>query len=146
MLDPPPPQDRPPGDQSIRPQMEFSPHKTSLQVNFENSDPPSSPAAKRQKPGDNPLGETIDSADIEDEDDNNSILNKVDLNVLPTVNSTGACSLCSDEVNPIHILTCCSCSRRFHPECPDLQNLSNRGIKVAPKPTYVGHFNHIMKS
>ena len=146
MLDPPPPQDRPPGDQSIQPQMEFSPHKTSLRVNFENSDPPSSPAAKRQKPGDNPLGETIDSADIEDEDDNNSILNKVDLNVLPTVNSTGECSLCSDEVNPIHILTCCSCSRRFHPECPDLKNLSNRGIKVAPKPTYVGHFNHIMKS
>lgn len=137
--------DPPDGQRSIPARMEYSPHGTSLRVDFVNtSDPPSSPAAKKQKPGNNPPGENSASVDLVD--DSSSILNKVDLNVLPTVNSAGVCSVCSAEIDPNHTLTCCSCSRRFHPECPDLSNLSNRGIKVAPKPTYVGHFNHIMKS
>ena len=61
------------------------------------------------------------------------------------MNNVGECSECASKVSLDEILTCGSCSKKFHASCSEMSHLTKRGLKPAPKPSYVKYFNQIMK-
>ena len=73
-----------------------------------------------------------------------SVLEQVEENVIPVVDSAGICTACFENVQPDVLLSCCSCAKKFHALCAELQPLANRGVKITPARTYIKHFNTIM--
>ena len=75
------------------------------------------------------------------------ILNAADENVLPTVDSNAMCLGCNMQIKDIaaNIITCSSCSRKFHANCSSLESLNKR-VKVMPSPTNIMRYNEICKN
>ena len=69
-------------------------------------------------------------------------------NVLPVVDANLICAACNKRVEKLvkHVIQCCSCTKRFHATCKEVDPEGNRRkLKIMPCRTDIGHFNSIMK-
>lgn len=97
-------------------------------------------SAKRQKLSSN----TYDGAAASP---SSEVVQAAEENVLPTVNSSAICSGCDSQIKDIagNIITCSSCSKKFHATCPTLEALNKR-VKVMPSVTNIRRYNEMCRS
>ena len=69
-------------------------------------------------------------------------------NILPLVDANLTCAACVKRVEKPHkhVIECCSCRKKFHATCKEVDLVGNRHkLKVMPCKTDIMHFNSIMK-
>ena len=88
-------------------------------------------------------------AELSDQDNSPALLQACeDENVLPVVNSSLVCTACERTVEKPkkHVIECCSCLKKFHATCKEVDPMGNRRkLKIMPCKTNIEHFNDIMR-
>lgn len=92
----------------------------------------------------------LDDAESTDQDNTTAMLQTCDENnVLPLVDANLTCAACEKRVEKPrkHVVECCSCLRKFHATCKEIEPVggNRRKLKIMPCKTDIQHFNGIMK-
>ena len=63
-------------------------------------------------------------------------------NLLPTVDTKNYCSGCNQVADPLYVLRCCDCNRRFHGNCETLpKEVRKKKKEIMPSQSHIKYYN-----